>query len=1239
MKQLYLLTIIFIILLSQSLKASGVKMEQVEVPEHIKEKFKNTALTSFPGSEYLVVFPPNDTDEPGAESVTAIYVGTFGEEATITLSFSATGEVISTKTIPPYTVIAFVSASEPGEKVLDPNAWAVRTTDRQISDKAMYVKSKNGAPITVYVGSFRATSSEGYMAIPISALGTRYIHCSYNDNDESHITGQRFHTGFICAAPYDHTTINIDLKGKSGPTPLCVTDGSGKGIGEKLTIKLRAGEVVNIWNKFTSNHVRGICDFTGSVIRSNNPIAVFSYHERTAMPVLFDNDRDNLVEQLLPTNLWGKEHISLQLLSKSMRYQSDLDTVRGGGDYFRVVSSEPNTILQAVWYDLKTGELRGQASGLLEEEGSMWHYRENHPFPREKDSIASITGVCVFTSDKPVQVMQYTYSTHYYGVDGNMDPSMAIVPPIEQYGNQTVFQTPAYEGFDEHHYNLIAKGDSKDPVKNNKLLSSVTIKEGDKYPVKIPVYDQNFYANNILGTDYYYASLDLKSSTVYSLQGHTALTGTIYGFGRVIAYAWSSSMALIEPADEDTLAPEVSHELFCNRPDRYDEIPGRIIFKSAFADTTNQPPASDFDDAQVDKGLSQSPALISPENVKIFRYFYENPPKPASDKWSAPAPIKKGGVEFEVEDINKDAYTIVRYMDRAGNTALDTMVYIADKVEWRQNGVEIGYLNFGKSGAGIAKTITISIKNIAHKEIRIDSVLFSKILPNPFSITNLYGATYPIVLGEGQEQMLDITYTPEDDNIVSNKLVVNTECLYFAIDIKAGQDISDIEVAGYTFPATMVNEVCSEIGTVKIKNSKATALYIKSIKLNTDAVYSVDDFTITPDINTYDDSHIEIGGERVFDVVYKPESSIPLNRLLVIDVEYGNNGDIAKAELSGIAYDEYPGVTGIDFGTVSKCIDTTGNFVISNESTTNALTVKDIVMDEYAGVFTITTPHKNVVIPAGGMLYLDVRFNAGNCDEEGVIATDVYIVTDIMTMKTTFKANPLIIPVQLSMPDFPNQQTGSEISIPMIMKMNDGNSFYTYANADISSYKAVLGISAQEVEIKNVIGTNISHVTDYTEGTLTISYDGMPLQKDDTLCIINALLLSGGKPAFDITFDSVSFEDRNSCIKATTKGSNITISSDIHDEIIHEQFYIEPVAPNPYTDKELKISYHTGVAGNIEINIYNSAGKLVKNILNKDVDTGKHSITVDIDELSAGTYIISMENNRLKARQSFVILK
>ena len=71
-----------------------------------------------------------------------------------------------------------------------------------------------------------------------------------------------------------------------------------------------------------------------------------------------------------------------------------------------------------------------------------------------------------------------------------------------------------------------------------------------------------------------------------------------------------------------------------------------------------------------------------------------------------------------------------------------------------------------------------------------------------------------------------------------------------------------ISVSGYKFPLTEKDEVCEEEGTVIIRNTSETSrLYIKSISF-ADGNYQISDYTLTPSLNSHDNTYIDKNDSR-----------------------------------------------------------------------------------------------------------------------------------------------------------------------------------------------------------------------------------------------------------------------------------------------------------------------------------------------------------------------------------------
>ncbi|MBR3091349.1 MAG: hypothetical protein IKH10_05105, partial [Bacteroidetes bacterium] len=807
------LFLLLTIMLLTNVYAGNYKTESNLISKDLKAKLESKLLEAQLGTEYFVIVPPND---PTAGSyMCEVYVGA-REPCTVYIDQpNGVGTIDAVQITKPYSII---------KKGL-PRNWEIRGKDEEPEDLALKIWSDK--PIMVYLGSHASATAEGYMALPVNALGTRYVHCSWKSNQES-ASNDRFHTGFIVGATQSGTKVQVKLRGKNlSAASGCVTDGNAHKIGSTFTLPVMdEWQAINVWDELMEvSNTRGKCDFSGSTITSNKPIAMFSIHERTDIPLTTGN-RDNLVEQLLPVNMWGKKHISLQLRctgATPMPVGNEvLDPDLKVGDYFRVVAAEASTSLNVKWWHTKTGELIKELKNQkLDAEGSFWEWNENISQPRQA-GILSVQGVALFESDKPVQVMQYCFSTGYGQSGGNFDPLMVIVPPIEQYGYETIMQTSSYTAMNEHYINIIAEGNASDPIKNEETLGKVTISTNGGNYAKLIEKDESMLKNNVPGTNYYFSGLTVSGATTYAIKSKTKVAATVFGFGSVISYGWPASMALVETSEKDTLFPQIHQVSGC--VPTIDNIPvggaedrgkqkGKYHFFTYFADTTNYPAPDQFADPQVDLGISYAPRLVIPDDIKdeerelldnlsVSKYYYFIPAKAPSTNWDSREPIKYGAVEFNVEDIYKDALGFASYTDRAGNETVDTLIYIADKVEWRIDGQEVDMVDFGSKTVGGVYTAIVKLKNVSEKEIHIKELFLSGKEPM-YTLTK--GTTgLPVTLGPGEEHEIEVTYQPTSGGTAFDVITLYTDCLQFTLNVVGGSGIARIEVSDIDFGRILV---------------------------------------------------------------------------------------------------------------------------------------------------------------------------------------------------------------------------------------------------------------------------------------------------------------------------------------------------------------------------------------------------------------------------------------------------
>ena len=255
------------------------------------------------------------------------------------------------------------------------------------------------APSDIVVfGQSRATSSCGtFIAYPVDSLGRRYYAMSwwpfvYADQRDSQI-------GVVARHP--NTVVQFRFLEGSGVrvTYYGVTYGGG----QTLQVTLNELEAIQI-------QPDNYADLTGTRIEANEDIAVFGGSSMTNIESMFGDDDDHIVEQLPPSNSFGKTFY-VHAIPDSQRTSQ-----------VKIVASYPNTRVY----------ISGQNELLLANEGD---FGSRTISPNDHTYI---------TADKPVLVATFDESPSdtNYGA-----PTMAIIPPQEQFRNTYQFITPRDAGY------------------------------------------------------------------------------------------------------------------------------------------------------------------------------------------------------------------------------------------------------------------------------------------------------------------------------------------------------------------------------------------------------------------------------------------------------------------------------------------------------------------------------------------------------------------------------------------------------------------------------------------------------------------------------------------------------------------------------------------------------------------------------------------------------------------------
>jgi hypothetical protein len=178
-------------------------------------------------------------------------------------------------------------------------------------------------------------------------------------------------------------------------------------------------------------------DLTGTVIAADGPIIVFTGSEASDAPY-FDtlSDRyccaDHLEEQIDHLQTAGKNFIASPTpnRTRAVRAAGAAIGIAEQWDYFRILAtSEAGARI--------TTSLDGHPSLELFSRGDYVDIASSEPF--------------VISSDSPVMLMSVSPSQQAAGIPNDLpggDPSLIVIPPLEQFRTSYVFQTPFQYAFD-----------------------------------------------------------------------------------------------------------------------------------------------------------------------------------------------------------------------------------------------------------------------------------------------------------------------------------------------------------------------------------------------------------------------------------------------------------------------------------------------------------------------------------------------------------------------------------------------------------------------------------------------------------------------------------------------------------------------------------------------------------------------------------------------------------------------
>ncbi len=401
-------------------------------------------------------------------------------------------------------------------------------------------------PIVVYVICKYKYTTDGFLALPTNAYGTKYINMVYKEPD---ITSGLMAPFTAVTAPYDNTQIKFTMGGGDEGTDAVPLEG-GRLIrtGETASEVLMRGDV---WLLSIDDHRQ---DLSGSLFEANKPFSIVSGVHCANFP-LGVYACDYTVEMELPTHTWGNTVYVTPMADRKFN------------GIVRIFASEDNTEVKRNGSYLGTIRKGGGAErGVAYLEKRVWGQYDdfgNARPPRIAD----------FTADKPIQIMYYNTGVSEDAPNSpNSDPFMMLMSPIEQFNTEMYFASPNAVGiaqldFSENFINLIYTLD--DGVMPSDLLFAIMPRGGgepDWKPVN-QVFSPGFeaFVTPYKGKTYATTTLRLPGEGVFGIKSDsTKFVAYSYGYGTYESYGYPTAASLRDLTSPDTNAPVPTYVQTCD---------------------------------------------------------------------------------------------------------------------------------------------------------------------------------------------------------------------------------------------------------------------------------------------------------------------------------------------------------------------------------------------------------------------------------------------------------------------------------------------------------------------------------------------------------------------------------------------------------------------------------------------------------------------------------------------------
>lgn len=496
-------------------------VSQAQYPSKIPWDLPRLLSVSNIGTEYWFTIPPAFQSSYDSGDIVQIFVTS---EVSTKVVVELSNRLLKGNTIP-HELISFDLTPDQAQ-IYTKSGFSSEVADLIAKRQAVRVSSE--APILVYVLVNYQYVTEGFLALPVSALGREYIVSSYGDASANFPSFKSLPSLTGIVIPYDNTTVSFTLLGS-------VDNATAGGIkpGETVEQHLNRGDVWMI----SSGGKEG--DLSGSTIIADKPVAVISGNQCANIPIN-NNFCDYIAEMEMPVQSWGTVYPVASI--KGRKYSSIL----------RIFAKEPNTSIYR--------------------NDSLIFFAEEREFYETRVTEDELPGCAVFSADKPVGITLYNTGREEDGQPEPIsDPFQMALVPIEQFQKEFDFALPKLSGKipePKDHLTIIYEcepdGLPSEDMEYARIVDGPSNWKKVRYSNKLE--KGGFLPVEVGGRKYAYAILNDLHGGVYKIKAEKPFVAYVYGFSNYGSFGYPASASIANLESSDTQPPNPTWIVDCKGP-------------------------------------------------------------------------------------------------------------------------------------------------------------------------------------------------------------------------------------------------------------------------------------------------------------------------------------------------------------------------------------------------------------------------------------------------------------------------------------------------------------------------------------------------------------------------------------------------------------------------------------------------------------------------------------------------